>query len=167
MSQNTIEFIAGLIDRCRDLTLQTAGKVPDTHRFRQLQEGKAHPLWLVGHLAGATNAVALHWVLGAPSVLDKSFGKMFAPDFMQGDPITTNPANYLAWDEVVATYERVMRHYTETLRTFNDEDLAGPPKGQLPDPLKAYFPTLGMGVGMMVGHDSHHRGQIAMIANLK
>lgn len=166
MSRVKVETLCEMLDSCRSTTLEFAGKVPERARLRQVEIGKAHPLWLIGHLANSTNAVGLCWLLGRESILASYFGTTFAPDFMKGKPITPNAPEYPAWEEVLETYDRVMRTFLEAVQRFSDEDLPQPPRGKMPERFLPYFPTLGGGIARLSMHDSHHRGQISLIAGL-
>lgn len=166
MSRAKVETLCELLDSCRSTTLEFAGKVPERARLRQIEPGKAHPLWLIGHLAGSANAVGLRWVLGSESILEPEFGVAFAPDFMKGKPITSNAAEYPSWEEVLGIYDRVMKTLIEAVSRLSDEDLPGPPRGKMPERLLPYFSTIGKGVARLSLHDSHHRGQMSLIANL-
>jgi hypothetical protein len=166
MSQFQIETLASVLERSLQLTLREASLVREQDRFLQVKPGKGHPMWLLGHLASSCDMAGAHWILGLPNQIDGAFRKKFAPDFMQGDPITTNPADYPDWAEVTAVYERAVRRFIDSLKSLTDEDLPGPTRGDLPERLKEKVPNLLMGATMMILHDSHHRGQMAMISHL-
>ncbi|HRK36618.1 MAG TPA: DinB family protein, partial [Candidatus Hydrogenedentes bacterium] len=96
-----LELLASQLKSCMDQTLHIASGVPESARCTQLKPGKAHPLWLIGHLANTINLLLLHWTLQVEGVVPKEYRKKFAPDFGGGDPVTPDPADYPAWDEVV------------------------------------------------------------------
>ena len=50
----------------------------------QAREGKAHPLWLLGHLAFAGDNILNVITLGGEQVTPRSFNRMFAPDMLGG-----------------------------------------------------------------------------------
>ncbi len=166
MSQFQVETLATVLERSQQLTLREASLVREQDRLLQVKSGKGHPLWLVGHLASSCDMAGARWILGLPNQIDDAFRKKFAPDFMQGDPITTSPADYPDWAEVIATYERAVRRFIDSLKTLSDDDLPCPVRGDLPERLKERVPNLLMGATMMILHDSHHRGQMAMIGHL-
>lgn len=166
MSPIKIEWYQELLRRSRDETLKTAKGVPESRRLVQLREGKAHPLWLLGHLANTMNVVCLQWVLEKESLTPKGFGKRFAPDFGGGAPITANAGDYPAWDEVAAIYDQVLSAAIDGVAALNDEDLPLPLRGRIPDPLREFFKSNDFTLTQMVIHDSYHRGQMGLLGKL-
>lgn len=161
-----IELLVEQLSFCREQTLKTASGVPEANRLLQLRPAKAHPLWLVGHLANTANVIMLQWVLNGDSVTPKGFGKMFAPDFGGGAPVTPNAADYPSWDEVIATYDKTFGTAIELAKKLADDDLPKPLPGRIPDPLRQHFSSIGKSLNIMVLHDSYHRGQIGLLAAL-
>lgn len=161
-----IELLVEQLSFCREQTLKTASGVPDASRLRQLRPGKAHPLWLLGHLANTANVVMIQWALQHESITPKGFGKKFAPDFGGGDPVTDNASDYPAWDEVVGVYEKAFETALENVRKLSDAALPKPLPGRIPEPLRQHFSSVGKTLNIMVLHDSYHRGQIGLLAAL-
>ena len=161
-----IELLVEQLSFCREQTLKTASGVPEGSRLLQLRPAKAHPLWLVGHLANTANVVMIQWTLNGENVARKGFGKMFAPDFGGGAPVTTNAADYPSWDDVVAAYDKAMGAAIDGVKTISEADLPNPLPGRIPDPLRQHFSSVGRALNMMVLHDSYHRGQIGLIGAL-
>lgn len=161
-----IELLVDQLSFCREQTLKTASGVPEANRLLQLRPAKAHPLWLVGHLANTANVIMVQWVLNGDSVTPKGFGKMFAPDFGGGAPVTPNAADYPAWDDVVATYDTTLATAIDLAKNLSDDDLPKPLPGRIPDPLRQHFSSIGKSLNIMVLHDSYHRGQIGLLAAL-
>lgn len=166
MSQILVETLASILEKTMQSTLREASLVREQDRFLQLKAGKGHPAWFLGHLASSCDLVGTHWVVGLPAQFDESFRKKFAPDFLQGDPITPRPEDYPDWAEITAAYERAMRRFIDSVKGLTDEELPGPPRGDLPERLRERIPSLQIGATMMVLHDSHHRGQLAMIGHM-
>ena len=83
-----IETLAKLLEKAKQETLTTAAKVPDANRFLQLGEGKATPMWLLGHMTNTINSIVLVWTLQGESILTREQAKLFAPDFAGGAPPT-------------------------------------------------------------------------------
>lgn len=163
-----VKVYADLLEMCRAETLLTAGNVPVPNRMHQLRKGKATPLWLIGHVANTVNVVLLQWTLELDGVLPAGYVKKFAPDFAGGDPVGANPEDYPAWDEVLHGYDAVMRHGIEAVRAnLTDADLSAPPRGAIPDMLRPRFPSIGVVLGRMIGHDSYHRGQVGLLSKLE
>ena len=161
-----IELLVEQLSFCREQTLKTASGVPESARLLQLRPAKAHPLWLLGHLANTANVVMIQWALNGENIAPKGFGKKFAPDFGGGDAVTTNVADYPAWDEVVGTYEKAMDTAIDGVKKLGEADLPKPLPGRIPDPLRQHFSSIGKSLNMMVLHDSYHRGQIGLLGAL-
>lgn len=167
MGREKVDLYCAMLDECRSETLRVAQGVPESHRFLQLQEGKSTPAWLVGHLANTTNAIVLLWTLAREPLVSREFAKKFAPDLGGGDPVTGNPGDYPAWDEIVQTYDRVLSAAVAAVREdLTDGDLPQPPRGNMPDRLKDFCPTMASVLSRMVYHDSYHRGQIGLLSKL-
>jgi hypothetical protein len=166
MSEPKIEVHLEALKKAHQETLRIAGAVQAPHRLLQLREGKATPLWLVGHLANTVNVVLVYMTLDKPFVLPKEFGKLFAPDFGGGTPPSADATQYPAWEEVVAAYDNVMGHAIGLVGELEDSDLPLAPKGKMPDPLRAYFSTIGATLHQMAQHDAYHRGQIGLLSKL-
>ncbi|MDZ4861009.1 MAG: DinB family protein [Candidatus Hydrogenedentes bacterium] len=162
-----IELLAEQLASCGDQTLKVAARVPDANRFLQLRPGKAHPLWLVGHLANTINVVIIQWALNGENMVPKGFGKKFAPDFAGGDPISPNAEDYPAWDAVIAIYAEAIQKALEKLKQAADADLPKPLPGRIPEPLRDHFGNVGQTLNIMVSHDSYHRGQLGMLGALR
>jgi len=166
MSRAIVSHLSEMLDFCKTETLNAAARVPEEKRLFQAAEGKAHPLWLVGHLAGATGAVALQWGLGLPGVLPPTFRMQFAPGFLGGDPITPDASKYPSWEECLEAYRTAMNRLIEEIAKLQDEDLSLPPRGEMPERLRSRFTNLGRVGSLMIVHDTHHRGQLSMLAAL-
>jgi hypothetical protein len=123
-------------------------------------------MWLVGHLTNTLNTVILQWTLGQESQLTREFGKKFAPDFANGDPITANAADYPAWDEVIGLYGKIGAFVGDQIKTLQDTDLPLPLKGSIPEARRDFFKTNQIALGRMIGHDAYHRGQIGLLSKI-
>jgi len=166
MENPQIAIYVSLLETCVADTLKVAGAVRPEDRLVQVKPGKAHPMWLVGHLANTLNTVVLQWVLGEESRLTREFGKKFAPDFAHGDPITANPSDYPDWDEVIGLYGTIGAHVGERIKTLTDSDLPLPLKGSIPESRRDFFKSNQVTLGRMIGHDAYHRGQIGLLAKI-
>ncbi len=166
MSNPKIEVYAAMLERAKLHTLSTANSVPETARLRQLAEGKGTPLWLLGHLANTINVVVRMWMFEEKSMLEADLSLTFAPDFAGGKPPTPNADDYPAWDDVLKLYEEVFNATLPMIRAMEDSQLTEPPKGEVPEPVRSFFSSNAATLDQMVSHDAHHRGQIALIANL-
>jgi hypothetical protein len=147
-----------------DQTARVIKGCPENRRYHNVGEGKATPLWLVGHLANTTNFLGSMIGLGQPSDMPKEWNAIFSPSQFGGTPITTNPADYPSWDEAVEAYTRVMGNYVKGIAALKDADLEGACKGTVPPPLAAMVPNLGASIYVNIVHDGHHRGQMALLA---
>lgn len=164
---NTIsEHVADMLwDSCGH-TLQIVQSIEPDNRLRQLAPGKAHPLWLLGHLSNTLDTIVRGWMFCKEPILSKPQRKMFAPEFVGGNPITDNPDDYLSWEETEALYKKVVKATIEELRNFPDEDLPKPLKAEMPEQFRELFPTAESTLTRMINHDAYHRGQMALINKL-
>jgi hypothetical protein len=142
-------------------TLTHARDLDEGKRLRQLQEGAAHPLWVMGHLTLTLDAVVNSIGLGEDSILPRSY----FDKFMFG-PVDADGSSYPPWDEVVETYEAVGRRVVENIRAASDDDLARPPNRDFPEQNADKWSTLGKLLMDEVDHDAYHRGQMGLIAAL-
>ena len=166
MENTRVQVYAGLLNQCRTETLQTLEKVSETRRFAQLAPGKSTPLWLVGHLANTVNAVVLLYTLGEKSLLGRDLAMKFAPDFAGGQPPTANADDYPPWDEIAGLYDQVLTKAVSLIpMNLRDADLEHVP-AHMPAPLRDFFSSNEVVLKRMVLHDSYHRGQLGMLANL-
>ncbi len=166
MSNSHVALYRQQLGMCHSETSRVAGTVPENVRYRQLAEGKAHPLWLVGHLTNTINTVVIRWMLEDDQIIPKGFGRRFAPDFAGGNPITSNAADYPAWNEVVDLYDRSMKAAIDGLEKLTDDDLPQPLRGDVREQMRDFFSSNGKTLNIMVLHDSYHRGQIGMLSKL-
>ncbi len=166
MSKDRVETLADVFQHSMEETLKAAGNVPADKRLKQLQPGKGHPLWQVGHLAFAFDTVLNFMALGAERVLPNEYSAKFAPDFVGGAPVTANADDYPAWDDVVSYYEKAGKAAIANVRALDDADLPGGPKGNVPEAMADFFKVLGGTIGHMAIHDAYHRGQMNLIAAL-
>ncbi len=166
MSNPKVEVYKTLYDMTNKATVKAAGEVPADNRYRQVQEAKAHPLWLLGHLANTQNLVVNMWCLGGAPELPREWGKMFSPDFAQGDPVSPDPSKYPDWDTVVGEYTKIAASTQRLIGEWTDADIEGDYKGKVPDPFRQHFGSVADCLLSLSGHDSHHRGQIMLLAKL-
>lgn len=167
MSKAKVEVFLELLEISKRETLKTAGRVPVERRYKQAGEGKAHPLWLLGHLANTVDVVGSVWAFGQQRVLPKGYGLKFAPDFAGGEPVTANPSAYPNWDEILSLYEAAFDQFLERCRTLEDSDLPKEGRGRIPEELKGHFSTIGTILRILTLHESHHRGQMSLLAGMK
>ncbi len=166
MDNTQISLFIELLKAGRTHTLQVADSVPETHRFKQLAEGKATPTWLLGHLARTIDRIVIGWTLQQDSILGEELGKRFAPAQVDGDPPTTNPDDYPPWDDVKELYIKTMRTAIEGLAALTDADLDKPLPGDLPAGYRERFSSIGVALKLLVAHDAYHRGQMGLLAKL-
>ncbi len=158
--------LSRLLSACQAQTEKCVKSCAEKRRFHQVAVNKATPLWLIGHMANTAEFIGNSIGMGAPTgAVKEPWRKKFSPDFFGGDKITTNAADYPAWDEVVQAYSKVMAGLAQSVAKLSDEQLLGPPLGKLPEPLKQLVSTVQDCVTLNIIHDSHHRGQFALLAN--
>ncbi len=166
MAKDQVEILAKTYEHATEETMKAIGNVAVEKRMKQLQAGKAHPVWILGHLAFATDLLVNTPCLGGSQDLPPTYMQKFAPAIMGGPPITGNVSDYPGWDELVANYEKVMKKAATGIRSLDDADLPGGAKGSIPPAFADFFKVLGGTLGHMADHDAYHRGQMAMIAAL-
>lgn len=167
MSDPRAEIYAGELQSCINATVKLAESIPPEHRFVQAKPDGAHPAWLLGHLANTLDTVVLPWALNAERILSKGFGRRFAPQFVGGDPITGNTDDYPPWDDILAEYKKVGSACVDGIRALSTAELDGDLRGNAPDQFKEMLGNTEATIASMIRHDSHHRGQMALLATLK
>lgn len=166
MSNGKVKVYRGMLRAAVDNTVQAAEKVAERDRFRQIKEGKAHPLWLAGHLTNSMDTFVLSWIGGGESLIPKSFRRPFSPEFIGGNPVTTKADDYPGWDEVIETYKKVGEKAVEIVGNLDDAGVEADLKGPIPEKFKELFGNTERTLSITITHDAHHRGQIALLANL-
>lgn len=164
MANERAKVYYGLLKAGTDDTITRAGKAPESNRLKQAREGGSHPLWLLGHLANSLNVFVVMWVGGEKAVTPREYGKIFMPESLGGDPITGNAADYPSWDEVFQNYQAAAAKATEIVKGLSDDDIAAALKGNVPEQYKEMFGNTEKTLGITITHDSHHRGQMALLA---
>ncbi len=166
MSQEAVLGFHQLLEMCKKSTLRNCEGVKPEDRFRQLKEGKAHPLWLLGHLANTIDVVGNLWTYNQPPVVAKKYKFKFAPDFAGGDPITAEPDNYPPWEELLEDYSTAFDSFLEKVKQTQDQELPEDPRGPVREDKKDFFNSIGKNIQVMILHDTHHSGQVSMISKL-
>jgi len=166
MSNAKTELLAVQFKGAIDATVKAAAAVPENVRLTQLKEGKAHPLWLVGHLSQALDLIVNQWILAGEGQLPAESHPKFAPDIMGGVPITANGDDYPSWDDTVANYEAIGAKAVELISALGDDELGSDLKGDIPDAARSFFGNVGESLATMLQHDAYHRGQLNMIVSL-
>jgi hypothetical protein len=166
MSNTKVQVYVRQLEKSRNATLTAAKGAPTDNQLRQVQAGKATPLWLVGHLANTLNTVVLRWMFEADSMLTKDQARLFSPDFAGGTPPSTDPSVYPPYQEVVDTYEKISGRAIELIGTLSDEALPEPLQGKVPDALRDFFSSNEATIMQMVHHDAYHCGQLALLSKL-
>lgn len=143
-----------------------AAKVDESKRLTQATEGKAHPLWIIGHLAWSVDVIVNGILLGQKPQLPREWGKLFGPSIFGGDPVTPDAGKYPDWDALLTAYQETTDRAIEAVSGLADADLPGPVKGNPPGAVKEMFRTLETSLAGLIAHDAHHRGQMALLATL-
>ena len=102
--------------------------------------------------------------LGSPSGVPEDFRPKFLPAEFGGATITTNPADYPDWDTVASVYSKTMKHFADGIAALSDEEIGGAAKGKVPKSLASMITCMQDSIDITLLHDSHHRGQFALIA---
>lgn len=157
---------ADVFQSCVNATTRVAGEVPEGKRFAQAAEGKSHPLWLLGHLTMSMDMLVGSWVLNRDMSIPAQWGQTFGPTQFGGKAITTNPADYPSWDEVLAAYKKTGEGVVAAIRALTDDQINGEALGGMPDQFRKQFGNCEASLRSMAAHDSHHRGQMSLLAAL-
>ena len=165
MASARAELLAEMMGFETSITIWVAEGIPEGKRTVQFKVGKSHPLWLLGHIADAMSGRVVEMVLGQKPVCPKEYGPLFRPD-LGGGAIQSDAVHYPSWDEVLENYKKAAAVAIEGIRGLSDEDLAGPPKGTVPDELKELFAVTQKTIVGFVLHDAQHRGQMAALVAL-
>ena len=163
MAQVRVDVYVRMLECARRETLAAANRLSSDKRFRQIAPGRATPVWLLGHLATSADAIILGWMLNRNGVVDPAFGMPFAPDFAGGKAPTTNPDDYPAWEEILATYDRAMANAIDAVRALEDDALPTPLRGEFPEQFREFFSSIEATLGIIASHDSYHRGQMVLL----
>ena len=154
---------AQLMELEMKIVLATAVKIDPAKYLKQWREEKAHPLWLLGHIANTNNLLINMWCCAGESKLPKEWREKFSPDFGGGVAPRPEADFYPTWDEVLEAYKEVTQFCIDTVPTLTDEELAGPMRGGAPEPIQERFKTVDNALRVVTLHSAYHRGQMAMI----
>lgn len=166
MSASQVEVFAKIFEMEFEATRKAAESVPPKARLKQAKEGKAHPLWLIGHLAFATDNILNVITFGGKHAAPRSFNKLFAPDILGGAPIVADTGAYPSWEDTFDTYKRVCDQCVQEVSALTDDQLPGPVKGTPPDQFRDFFRSVEHALRISASHEAYHRGQMNLIANL-
>ena len=128
---------------CKDLTAEEWLKCPS--------EGSNHLLWIAGHIVWARSSVLK--VLGGPE-----WSRPWLSLFARGKK-RQEATLYPSAEEVMAAFEDLSGHVTETLENASEDTLKSeaPPKSPPGDG------TLGGVINFLAFHETYHVGQIAYL----
>ena len=158
--------LAQLLNICKGESEKLFESFPEERRMTPLAESKATPLWIVGHMGFAVDFLGNMMALSKPGILPEKYRQRFTPPDFGGDSITTDLGDYPAWDELVELYGKVMGSFADSIAAASQADLEAAPEGPVPEPLQKMLTSLHATANIMIIHDSHHRGQLAIMANL-
>jgi len=163
MSSALANQLADMFEQSVQAVIGSAEAIPEENRYKQLKEGKAHPLWLTGHIANTNSLIIARWCCDGTPTMPKEFIKKFAPDFGGGETPSPDAANYPTWDETVGIFRQTGATCVEGIRNLTDEELAGPLRGGCPEPMQERFGSVAKTIGSMIMHSDYHRGQMNLI----
>ncbi|HRI87623.1 MAG TPA: DinB family protein [Candidatus Hydrogenedentes bacterium] len=166
MGRVKMEVYDALFKNAFGRTAEAAAAVAAEKRLLQPKAEKAHPLWLMGHLAFGNDNILNVILFGGPRTVPREYTKLFGPHFIGGEPVTEDAGKYPSWDEVVTVYGQVAEATLHLLKEQVDADLDGAPKGKIPQGTESFFKTYVGTLDMMLLHDSYHRGQLGLLASL-
>lgn len=166
MSSAKAGVYADVFQSCVNATTRVAGEVPEAKRLHQAAAGRSHPLWLVGHLTMSMDMLVGNWILAKDMSMPPEWGQTFGPTQFGGKAITANAADYPTWDTIVAAYKKSGEKAVAAIRALSDDQLNGEALGGMPEQFKKQFGNCEASLRSMAMHDSHHRGQITLLAAL-
>ncbi len=116
-------------------------------------EGGVNPAWIIGHLGLVANN-ALHMLGGSPSIDVDRYKSLFSG----GTQVSTDPAAYPAWDELLKTWREGHAAVVAAAADVSDAVL------DAPNPIDAFrknLPTTRDFLGfVLTGHEAVHLGQL-------
>lgn len=160
---STQSVYARMFEKESTALLELARSIKPGKQCKQLQEGKSHPLWLIGHIINTNNFLINMSCCGGSNKLPKGWGPKFAPDFGGGVAPTADADFYPSWDELLEALEEVSKACGEGINNLSDEEISGELGEQFPDALRGFFKTVENTLETVIMHSAYHRGQIALI----
>lgn len=160
------EVYAELYRSATEATVKAAEAVPEDKRLRQAGEGKAHPLWLLGHMTMSFDMLTNNWMLGLDLSIPQEWASTFGPSQFGGKAITNSADDYPGWDEVLVAYKKSGEAAAKRVGTLTDAELDGDAIGAMPDQFKETFGIMNKSIPGNASHDTHHRGQMSLLASL-
>jgi hypothetical protein len=141
--QFNLQHIEGLV---KDLT--------DEQMVQQPAGLVNHPMWTLGHLASAANAVAVKG-LGLESTFPQEWEQAFKTGGVPSDAASAYPTSK---DEILAQLKSQHERVTDELKQTDAEIFSK----EFPDEnMRKYFPTIGdFLVYLMSAHEGTHIGQL-------
>lgn len=158
-------LLSALLAQAKDAIDKGIAACPESKRLCQLGDNKATPLWLVGHMASVADFTGNSMGLGKELTFPKDWRSKFTPESFGGSPISADAGDYPSWDEVVSAFNTVQDNLIQGVAELSDDDLAGPPKGKVPERLQAALNSVQATLAMNLRHNIHHGGQLALLAN--
>ena len=143
--------------------LATAKKIDPAKYFKQWREEKAHPLWLLGHIANTNNLLIHKWCCEGESMFPAAWREKFSPDFGGGVAPRPDADFYPSWDEILERYTAVTKACIEGVPKLSDDELQGPLRGGAPAGIQEKFKTVDNALRVVTLHSAYHRGQMALI----
>ncbi len=166
MGNQRATSIAAMFEASLASTILEGKKIPEEQRMSQAEPGKAHPTWQMGHLCVVNANAVMGMCLGKTPTYPQTYGPLFAPAFLGGQPAQSDPSVYPDWDEIMETYKAIGKEAVAAIKALDDSELDGPPKGQVPPPLQDRLKDLGSGLVAFALHNAYHTGQMNLLAAL-
>ena len=154
---------AELIEKELNTVIAAADTIDPAKYLKQWKESKAHPLWLLGHIANTNNLLINMWCCEGESLMPRDWRNKFAPDFGGGIAPCPDADFYPSWDEILEVYKTVTQACIDGVPLLSDEILSGPLRGNAPEPIQERFQTVDNAIRIVTLHSAYHRGQMALI----
>ena len=154
---------AQLFEKESDAVLSLAKDFDSAKYYKQLREGKAHPLWLLGHIANTNNFLINMSCCGGSNQLPKEWHPKFSPDFAGGIAPTPEADFYPSWDELVEQFSSLSECCIKGIGNLSDEALVADLGVDFPEAIRVHFKTVDNTLRTVILHSAYHRGQMALI----
>ncbi len=149
------DLIRHTLQLSSEWSLGVARDMADAPLTQPTPRGGNHPMWVMGHVTYSEADIAT-FITGEPNPL-----AAWKPMFDQGTEPSTNAADYPAFDEVLAAFEKTRAATLALLDRFNDASLSAQPS-HVPESAKDFPPmqTIGSLLHFIAIHQLCHFGQL-------
>ena len=159
----TQTIYAQLFEQESNAVLSLVSTIDPANYMKPLKEGKAHPVWLLGHIINTHNFLINMSCCGGKSLIPREWQPKFSPDFAGGVAPTQDADFYPSWNELVETFGVVSKACVEGIKGLSDEAIVAELGDGFPEALKDFFKTVDNTLRTVTLHSAYHRGQMSVI----